>query len=165
MIAPASKASVMDAREFSQFTRVIGSIMVRPKTRPAFQVWVEEMVGKMGENFISHRDPDGKKWKPLKNPRPKNRNHRWPHPLIDTGSMMKSVIQAGAKGHIEQYEDTKVTLGTRLKYAKYHQHGTGKIPKRKFLGINKEMAELASTVLGNEAFDQINVVRKAIGRG
>lgn len=70
------------------------------------------------ECFDKEQSPDGEKWKPIK---------REGKILQDTGELKKSI----------QYEsdDNGVIIGSKLKYARTHQFGRGKIHARPYLGV------------------------------
>ena len=74
------------------------------------------------ECFDKEQSPDGEKWKPIK--------HRQGKILQDTGELKKSI----------QYEadNSSVTVGSKLIYARAHQFGRGKIPARPFLGVTED---------------------------
>lgn len=76
---------------------------------------------------------DGVPWKP--------RGKDYPHkPLQKTGRMRNSI-------RILQYSSKGVKWGSRVSYAKYHNAGTSKIPKRKFIGIDRVLARRIKPII------------------
>jgi len=78
-------------------------------------------------------------------PRPKGHN-RDSKPLIDTGALRSSVTSQ-ASGTVREISSNRLRFGTAIPYAAFHQHGTGRIPARPFLGINDEQAQRAVNLL------------------
>jgi phage gpG-like protein len=70
------------------------------------------------ENFASSSDPDAKPWRPLKRRKGK--------PLLDRGVLRGSVTTKA--------EGPRVIQGSAQPYASFHQRGTRRIPRRRFLG-------------------------------
>lgn len=93
------------------------------------------------ERFDKEKSPDGQKWKPLAPATIKHRKKRHKGGnmkiLQDTGELRRSIAyEAG---------DNYVKVGSKLKYARTHQFGRGKIPARPFLGVtNKEKEHITS---------------------
>lgn len=84
------------------------------------------------ERFDKEQSPDGQKWKPLAPSTVKHRKKRHKKGnmkiLQDTGELRRSIAY--------EPEDNCVKIGSKLKYARTHQFGRGKIPARPFLGVN-----------------------------
>lgn len=83
------------------------------------------------ERFNKEQSPDRQKWKPLAPSTVKRRLKRHKKGnmriLQDTGELRRSIaFEAG---------DSSVRIGSKLKYARTHQFGRGKIPARPFLGV------------------------------
>lgn len=82
------------------------------------------------DQFTSSSTPEGANWPPRK-------VEGDGHPLlIDTGDLMQSAVGSGA-GRIEAIEGREFKIGTSVRYAKFHQHGTKKMPARKFMGMSE----------------------------
>ena len=86
------------------------------------------------ERFDKEQSPDGEKWKPLAPATIKHRLKRHKTGkmkiLQDTGELRRSIkYEAG---------DNSVKVGSKLKYARTHQFGRDKIPRRPFLGVTDE---------------------------
>ena len=62
-------------------------------------------------------------------------------PLIDTGTLMRSVTARSDPRGIRQLTKTELVIGTNVEYAPYHQYGTKHIPARPFLQILPEDKE------------------------
>ena len=87
-------------------------------------------------NFDLGQSPDGVPWAPLARTS-KRRGGPTAKPLRDTGILMASM--AAGTGHIEDIAGSSMTWGTNVFYAGFHQHGTGGIPARPFLGLTPAM--------------------------
>ena len=82
--------------------------------------------------FNLSEDPYYKEWKPLKNPSEK-RGGSTAKPLLDRGRLVNSITH--------NVIQNKLTVGTNVKYAEYHQNGTSRIPARPFLPDQRGMPE------------------------
>ncbi len=113
------------------------------------------------DNFHGAHDPEGRPWKPLKNPRRKKGKAKRKgktktaahHPLIDTGRLFSSV--GGGADHVEQIHALELVTGTNVEYAGYHQDGTRTIPARPFLGFNDSLLDKIEDVIGEWAERQL----------
>lgn len=89
------------------------------------------------ERFDKEQSPEGQKWKPLAPATVKRRLKRHKKGnmkiLQDTGELRRNISHPTAL----QVGDSYVRFGTKLKYARTHQFGRGKIPARPFLGVNE----------------------------
>jgi len=141
--------TVLDLSKFATMLEraVSGKIDYRPLLKTIRVILVSGVRG----FFDQSRDPEGVPWKPLKRPRyrplrrgQKHRKRKSPlgidKPLVDTGTLMRSVT-AGGRGKVEEMTDTSITLGSNLIYAGVHNYGypPKNIPQRQFLGISDEM--------------------------
>ena len=108
------------------------------------------------ERFNKEQSPEGQKWKPLVEStirRRKKRHKRGNMKILqDTGELRRSVAY--------EAHDDSVRVGSKLKYARTHQFGRGRIPARPFLGVtDKEKQHITSMfrqylkrhILGNSA--------------
>ena len=100
-----------------------------------------EMAKRIGEIGVDHAKNvvipsesfDGDPWAPPKKPQD--------HKLLDkTGKLRSSihVVRANSKG---------VKWGAGVPYAVYHNDGTDKIPKRQFIGMDKQLASKIKKVV------------------
>lgn len=104
------------------------------------------------DNFTSSATPEGRNWPP--------RKHRGDgHPLlIDTGKMMQAATGGGA-GHVTQVQNDELTVGvddSKVPYAKYHNEGTRRLPRREFMGAGKKRINAMGEIIadaGLEAFE------------
>jgi len=83
-------------------------------------------------NFTSNGLPVGG-WAPLDAQYATWKMARFPGlpPMIRTGKLFASL--AGANGSIDTMTNTSFSFGTSVEYAKFHQYGTNKMPKRKIV--------------------------------
>ena len=95
-------------------------------------------------NFTTGGLPSGSKWEPRTRPYP------WPL-MIRTGKLMSSLTNLF--GPPNNVENTSATFGTNVEYAKFHQYGTTKMPKRKILfeprGFASDLGRKASDYVVN----------------
>jgi len=77
---------------------------------------------------------DGVKWKPRQDPTNKRRL------LVKTGRMRNSI-------NFLRRTRYGATIGTRVKYAKYHNDGTSKLPQRQFIGNTRELTRIHMRML------------------
>jgi phage gpG-like protein len=80
---------------------------------------------------------DGQKWKEVKRREKENQTKKDKKPiLIQSGTLRRAVNESVRK---ETWDE--IRLGIDVEYAKYHNEGTDKIPKRQFMGSSKELDE------------------------
>ncbi len=84
-------------------------------------------------NFASQGAASGQPWMPLDDQYARWKlEHYGPLPiLIRTGTLAESLSRL--RGRPNEIDRTKAVFGTDVKYAKYHQHGTYKMPARKIV--------------------------------
>lgn len=72
-------------------------------------------------------------WRPLEAQYASWKMTRFPGmpPMIRTGKLFASL--SGANGPIDTMTNTSFSTGTSVEYAKFHQYGTTKMPKRKIV--------------------------------
>jgi len=59
-----------------------------------------------------------------------------PNPILrDTRSLFRSYTIPGAPGNINQATPTKLTWGSDIHYAQYHEFGTSRLPVRAVVGL------------------------------
>lgn len=81
------------------------------------------------EGFTRSEDPDGTPWKPLKKPRGDGTKK----PLVKTGTLRDAVASLR---HLSGSQEPGFSqVQARAPYAVFHQVGTRKIPRRRFIGI------------------------------
>lgn len=93
-------------------------------------------------NFTTGGLPSGSKWEPRTRPYP------WPL-MIRTGKLMSSLTNLF--GPPNNVDNTSAKFGTNVEYAKFHQYGTTKMPKRKILFEPRGFA----SDLGRKAADYV----------
>jgi phage virion morphogenesis protein len=123
------KVTVDDKR----MKQVLGDISKRCKNlEPPLTGWGRQLVEQTKRQFETETDPDGEKWADLA-PSTLKQKRKQGYPdktLTRTGEMMESV----------GFEATAKTLSLKVgkNYAKWHQQGTNRLPKRKILGISSD---------------------------
>lgn len=75
------------------------------------------------------------KWKEVKRREKENQTAKDRKPiLIQSGRLRRAVNES-----IRKTEWDEIRLGIDVEYAKFHNEGTDKIPKRQFMGNSKEL--------------------------
>jgi phage gpG-like protein len=82
-------------------------------------------------------DESFERWAARK-PRSRNNNKL----LIDTGRLKNSI-------RIMNMTNMSVTIGTSVFYAEYHNNGTSRIPKRKFIGFSSKLNKIIIEKVSN----------------
>lgn len=105
-----------------------------------------------GEQFDSKGRHLGTPWKPLAASTQRYKARRWPsRPLmIRTTKLVKSMADKNSPHAIYRRSSRVLTMGTRVPYARYHQSGGGKLPKRPLFVITKEVADEWTTILRDD---------------
>lgn len=104
-------------------TKVFTSVLAKAK---------QEIKLANASNFASNGLPVGG-WAPLDPQYAAWKMARFPGapPLVRSGRLFASLT--GATASIESMTNTSLTVGTSVEYAKFHQYGTTKMPKRKIV--------------------------------
>jgi len=112
--------------------------------KPLFWYARLELQRANAENFGAGGLPTGSKWEPRTRPYP------WPL-MIRTGKLMDSLLSLF--GPPNNIDNTNAQFGTSVEYAKFHQYGTTKMPKRKIVfeprGFARDLAEKAASYVAN----------------
>lgn len=107
--------------------------------QPVFEYARAQLMKANAENFALGGLPSGSKWKP--------RSQEYPWPLmVRTGKLLASL--SSLFGEPNQVDATEAVFGTKVEYAKFHQYGTTKMPKRQIVfeprGFASDLAEKAA---------------------
>lgn len=104
---------------------------------PVFEVMATELAARNAINFKSGGSLVGG-WKPLKPATRRRKLKEWPgrQMMVRSGKLYRSV--AKRPFDIERIGKLKMEVGTGVKYAKFHYHGTRHMPERKYLTMNRE---------------------------
>lgn len=100
---------------------------------PVFAKAKVELAAASASNFALGGLPSGG-WAPLSPQYAAWKLVRFPGapPLVRTGRLAAS-LSGGTADSVFSVTPTKMQIGTRLEYAKFHQYGTAKMPKRKLV--------------------------------
>jgi hypothetical protein len=121
-----------------------------PDVTPVLKTWLGEFMEVIADGFEGSHSQFGQQWAPLKRPRPAGHNPE-PHPLIDTGALMKSVTNAGGFGQILAMGPDGLTFGTTLPGASAHQDSQRDwLPKRPFLNVNQDQTDRAAELVAQQ---------------
>ena len=100
--------------------------------RPVFRRMREYFEENWGENFLTNGLRVGG-WAPLDAEYAawKSRNYPGQPPMVASGSLFASLRNLRGPG--SEIDRKSATFGTKIKYAKFHQYGTTKMPKREVI--------------------------------
>lgn len=100
--------------------------------RPIFRKMREYFERNWSGNFLSNGLRVGG-WQPLDAEYAAWKAQHFPGtpPLVRTGSLFNSI--RSLRGAPNEINKKNATFGTNIKYAKFHQYGTTKMPKREFI--------------------------------
>jgi phage gpG-like protein len=115
--------------------------------QPIFEYARLELMKSNAENFSLGGLPSGSKWKP--------RSQVYPWPLmVRTGKLLASL--SNLFGEPNKVDATEAVFGTKVEYAKFHQYGTTKMPKRQIVfeprGFANDLAEKAAKYVAEGRF-------------
>lgn len=107
--------------------------------RPAFEKMGEKLLRHEKRLFASDGASGGPPWAPLAASTIAAKAARGQDPRIlrATGALHSSLTDKGDAANIFHADDDGLEFGSRLAYARYHQHGTKRMPKRKPLQLNE----------------------------
>lgn len=100
--------------------------------QPAFHQIAEDMRTQIAEQFATEGGRGSGGWEPLKESTVLTKLSEGldPHILQATHKLMNSLTGTGGD-HIEEISDEHLLFGSSVKYGKFHQKGTSKMPARK----------------------------------
>lgn len=98
--------------------------------------------------FLSEIDSDGQQWQPSKAAQDRKAG-RGGGTLFDTGRLFHS-LQAYTRGSFSR------ALGTDVPYAKFHNFGTVRLPKREFLAFGQPDVQIVRDILIRRITEAIN---------
>jgi len=99
---------------------------------PVFEKMRDDLEDLWSNNFLTNGLPSGG-WKPLDAQYAAWKSVNFPGmpPMIRTGKLFSSLTNL--RGRPNEIKKTRASFGTSVKYAKFHQYGTTKMPKREIL--------------------------------
>lgn len=98
--------------------------------------------------FTSSASPAGEDWPPRKHVGDG-------HPLlIDTGRLLQSSVGTG-EGRVLEVTGREFNIGSNVKYASYHQHGTSKLPKRPYMGMSEKHQADGEEVIADAVMEKV----------
>jgi len=138
-----------ETRLAQAFNRLARSIQ---NYRPAWPDITTVYRQMMSEQFESQGSRGGRRWVPL-SPAYK----RWKdivapgQPILVLGGKMKASMVGKTSDTIEQFRPSSVTLGTRIRYAGYHQTGTRRMPARPPIVLRPRDIKAMTEVMVNQS--------------
>ena len=84
------------------------------------------------EQFDSIGSRGGQQWRPLSPRYAKWKELNYPGQpiLVRTGALRESLTRSGANGNVANFQPLFAEYGTSIRYAKFHQRGTRRMPAR-----------------------------------
>lgn len=144
----------IDVKGIAKTQARLTGMMLRSKTfEPIFIKAKARLALSNAANFTSNGLPVGG-WAPLDPQYAAYKMARFPGrpPLVGDGTLFRSVTAMTAG--ISSVSPTKAEFGTNVEYAKFHQYGTRKMPKRKIIfepqGFARETASDAVRYISAE---------------
>ena len=137
-----------ETRLAQAFNRLARSIQNYRPAWPAITALYRQM---MSEQFDSQGSRGGRRWVPL-SPAYK----RWKDivapgmPILVLSGKMKASLVGRTGDTIEQFRPSSVTLGTRIRYAGYHQTGTRRMPARPPIVLRPRDVRAMTDVIVNQ---------------
>ncbi len=117
--------------------------------KPVFR-WAHQVLKKtFAENFASNGLPVGG-WSPLDAEYAGWKARKLPGAptLVRSGELFKSLSELSDPS-VNEINNLSATFGTGLQYAKFHQYGTDRMPKRQILFIPQSFADEFAEKLAN----------------
>lgn len=134
----------VDPRDWKRFTGLLHDMAKRGHNlkRPLTEIGLNFLRSRQfifiqkGRGGYQDLSPQYKDWKTKKLGNP--------YPILRLGgALAKSITQKGGD-NILHADNKNLTIGTRVKYGRYHQFGTRKMPAREFLFWGPETKKFAS---------------------
>ena len=105
--------------------------------RPVFRKIADDVAKSSAENFTTQGLPVGG-WAPLDTQYAawKSKHAPGAPPMIRSGNLFRSVSQS--RGVALDINKHRASYGTKVEYAKFHQYGTTKMPKRQIIFVPQD---------------------------
>lgn len=138
--------ATLDVKAAIKALRAIKALLA--DLRPAYRTIIEYLRKATERQFSSEGSRSGDPWQPLSRAYAEWKAIAYPgKPILRaTDAMFKSLV-GKTTDSVERITKTYLTYGTRRKYARYHQKGGGRLPKRKILAVTdadrREVKKLA----------------------
>jgi phage gpG-like protein len=134
--------------DFSEAYELLAEIGARGSfTAPVFPVLQKQIQAMNAANFASNGLLSGG-WKPLDAKYAAWKSIRFPGapPMVQTGALMESLTTTPL---VKKENATSFEIGTAIPYARFHQTGTFKMPKRQVVYKPVGFAEFASEIIAD----------------
>lgn len=117
--------------------------------RPVFRWAHQELKKTFSDNFTTQGLPVGG-WAPLSAEYASWKATRFPGapPMVQTGRLFRSIADL-SDPQVNEINKLSATFGTGVPYAKFHQYGTEKMPKREIVFIHQKFANDFAEKLAN----------------
>lgn len=121
--------------------------------RPIWPVFGDNFYAHIRQTFATEGDAGPGKWAPLSEKYAEWKAKRFPGKTIleRTGKLMASLTERKAEGSVFEASPKSLTIGTSVRYAIYHQAGTGRMPQRKEIALpepaKRELMRIAQMYL------------------
>jgi phage gpG-like protein len=107
--------------------------------RPVWDDVAKEFYRIEDEQFATEGAHSGNAWKPLSAKYEKWKESKIPAQMILEwdGTLKRSLTGPSSKGSIREETENELALGSSIHYARYHQQGTRKMPRRPPIDLNE----------------------------
>ncbi|MCA1571704.1 MAG: phage virion morphogenesis protein [Chloroflexi bacterium] len=108
--------------------------------KPAFEAIGESLLRRERKLFATEGASGGQAWAPLAAAtiRAKAGKGQDPRILRATGALHSSLTDRTDSRNLFDADDDGIVFGSRLPYARYHQHGTRRMPQRRPLQLKEQ---------------------------
>lgn len=144
------------ARRFDRFAEHITD---------ATAVWeaiADSLEGEVRKAFQTEGSSTGTKWHPLSRGYAtwKARHYPGRRILEATGALRKSYEQGGG-GHIRKVSPRSMTWGSEVPYGRYHQAGSGRLPRRPILRLTGDVKDQWERIIHKFIIDSVRESARA----
>ena len=126
-----------------------------------FETMATELAARNAINFKSRGSLVGG-WQPLHPDTRRKKLKEWPgrQMMVRSGKLYRSVSKRPFD--IERIGKLKMEVGTGVKYAKFHYHGTRYMPDRKYLTLNREFVMKYEPMIKRHIVGKIESAKKGL---
>lgn len=132
----------------ADYVKDLNGIIERSRNmQPAMLAIGQYLMGSTLRNFRAQGRP---RWQPLTAATIADRIRQGfgPGPILQRrGTLMKSLTQPGARGSVLRAGPRSLKYGSNLFYFEFHQKGTGKIPKREMVVLQRQDKSQISRII------------------
>lgn len=113
-------AETLNLSDLATWLKGKARVVAKTDCSGGFKQIAEMVKAEIREHFERQEGPDGAAWPPLAHPR---KGGRGGGPLVDSGSLLRSLIDQGHPQHVEEITPDSLTIGTTNPLAPVHDEG------------------------------------------